>query len=81
MDNIDEISSDCPSNNSVKEVDRDAFYAIPILKRMGDNSHFRVISVLILGLDFLKTFPGTCKRNFVCLQMISFEFLKAASIG
>ena len=34
-----------------------------------------------IGPDSLKTFPGTCKRNFLCLQMISFEFLRAASIG
>ena len=35
----------------------------------------------ILGPDSLKNFQGTCKRNFLCLQMISFEFLRAASIG
>ena len=35
----------------------------------------------ILGPDSLETFPGTCKRNLQCLQMISFEFLTAASIG
>ena len=27
------------------------------------------------------TFPGTCKRKFLCLQMISFEFLRVDSIG
>ena len=35
----------------------------------------------ILGPDSLKTFPGTCNRNFLYLQMISFEFLRAAFIG
>ena len=35
----------------------------------------------ILGPDSLKTFPGTCKRNFLCLHLISFEFLRAVSIG
>ena len=34
-----------------------------------------------MGPYSLETFPGTCKRNFLCLQMISFEFLRAASIG
>ena len=29
----------------------------------------------------MESFPGTCKRNFLCLQMSSFEFLRAASIG
>ena len=31
--------------------------------------------------DLLETFPGTCKRKFLCLQMISFEFLITASIS
>ena len=31
--------------------------------------------------DSPKTFPGTCKGNFLCLQMISFEFLRVYSIG
>ena len=31
--------------------------------------------------DSPTTFPGTCKRNFLCLQMISFEFLREDSIG
>ena len=26
-------------------------------------------------------FQGSCSRNFLCLQMISFEFLRGASIG
>ena len=30
---------------------------------------------------YLKTFRGTFKRNILCVQMISFEFLRAASIG
>ena len=35
----------------------------------------------ILGPDSLKNFPGTCKRNFLCLQMILFKFLRSSSIG
>ena len=31
--------------------------------------------------DSPTTFPGTCKRNFLCLQMILFEFLREDSIG
>ena len=31
--------------------------------------------------DSLKTFLDTCKGNFLCLQMISFEFLRVDSIG
>ena len=31
--------------------------------------------------DSPKTFPGTCKGNFLCLQMISFKFLRVYSIG
>ena len=31
--------------------------------------------------DSPKTFPGICKGNFLCLQMISFEFLRVDSIG
>ena len=31
--------------------------------------------------DSPTTFPCTCKRNFLCLQMISFEFLREDSIG
>ena len=34
-----------------------------------------------VGPDSLETFPGICKRNFLCLQMISFEILREASIG
>ena len=30
--------------------------------------------------DSLETFPDTCKGNFLCLQIISFEFLRVASI-
>ena len=33
-----------------------------------------------VGPDSLKTFPGTCKGNFLCLQMILFEFLIVYSI-
>ena len=31
--------------------------------------------------DSLETFQDSCKCNFQCLQMISFEFLRATSIG
>ena len=31
--------------------------------------------------DSPTTFPGTCKGNFLCLQMISFEFLRVDPIG
>ena len=39
------------------------------------------VSEYVLGPDSLTNFPGSCKRNFLCLQMNSFEFLRAASIG
>ena len=34
-----------------------------------------------IGPDSMKTFQGTCKGNFLCLQMISYEFLRVESIG
>ena len=39
------------------------------------------LDTITVGPDSLETFPGTFKRNFHCLQMILFEFLRAASIG
>ena len=38
-------------------------------------------SLSMVSPDSLETFQDSCERNFLCLQMISFEFLRAASIG
>ena len=41
----------------------------------------RKIQIDTISPHSAPTFPGTCKRKFLCLQMISFEFLRADSIG
>ena len=52
-----------------------------VSKCMKFHDHRLITESVTISPHSAPTFPGTCKRKFLCLQMISFEFLRVDSIG